>query len=223
MTSRTEPEPAAGRPGTPGRALPAPGNYMCGLTWDGTWLWHSDQGEGAIYAIDPGDGSVARSFECEAVRADLAYDGTYLCQIGGRPKRLVLIDPASGEPAGERPVLPATGQLTGVEYGPEGAWMLLRGPTVVQLRSRDDLGVVRQFPARGESPAGLTYADGVVVYGDFEQGTLTALRAADGTELGSIGVPGRPTGLTWDGERIWYCDFPARAIRSLALPDGWVA
>ena len=197
--------------------LPGPAEYMCGLTWDGTTLWHSDQDAAKVYAIDPADGRVVREFSNALVRADLAFDGTWLAQVGGRPKRLVLLDRLTGEVRGHRPVLPASGRLTGTEYGPEGVWMCLRGPTVVQLRDRDTMEVLREHPAHGSSPAGLTYADGVVVYGDFDDAALYAMDPETGADLGSLPVPGRPTGLTWDGERIWYCDFPARSFRAVEL------
>ena len=199
------------------RTLPSPASYLCGLTWDGVRLWHSDQEARKIWAIDPADGTVVRTFDCGRVRADLAYGGHLLYQVGGRPKRLVLIDPETGEITGEKPVLPSSGRLTGVEFGPEGVWMCLREPTVVQLRDYDTMTVQREFPAGGSSPSGLTYAAGVVVHGDFDEAVLRLTRADDGEPLGTVPVPGRPTGLTSDGEHLWYCDFPARSLRALAL------
>lgn len=197
--------------------LPGPGGYMCGLTWDGGRLWHSDQEAEMIYAIDPRDGTVTRQYPCPDVRADLAFDGERLLQVGGRPKRLVQVDPGTGEVVGSKPVLPASGRLTGTELGPEGIWLLLRGPTVVQLRDYASMEVIRELPAQGESPSGLTYAAGVVVYGDFDDGVLRAMDASTGEHLAQMAVPGRPTGITWDGERLWYCDFPARSFRAVEL------
>ncbi|GAA4447436.1 hypothetical protein [Phytohabitans houttuyneae] len=199
------------------RTIPAPSAYMCGLTWDGTRLWHSDQDVETIYAVDPRDGTVTLEFPCPHVRADLAFDGASLLQVGGRPKQLVLVDPTTGEVTGMKPVPPASGRLTGVEMGPEGIWMLMRAPTVVQLRDYATMDVIREFPAFGESPSGLTYAAGTVVYGDFDDGVLRAMDPRTGTPLGEAPVPGRPTGLTWDGERLWYCDFPGRSFRAIAL------
>jgi outer membrane protein assembly factor BamB len=199
------------------RTIPGVDAYMCGLTWDGTRFWHSDQGTETIYAIDPGTGAVTRQFPCPYVRADLAFDGTRLVQIGDRPKRLVLLDPATGEIVGGKPVLPASGRLTGAEMGEEGIWMVLRGPTVVQLRDYASMEVIREFPALGESPSGLTYAGGVVVYGDFDDRSLRAMDARTGEHLGQVALPGSPTGLTFDGELLWYCDFRARAFRALEL------
>lgn len=198
------------------RTLPGPSDYMCGLTFDGTLLWHSDQDAAKVYAVDPGDGRVVREFDCQKVRADLAHDGRWLCQVGGRPKRVVLLDPENGAVVGEKAVLPASGRLTGLESSAEGFWMILRGPTTVQLRDHETMTVQREFPAMGESPSGLTYADGVVVYGDFDDGTLYAMDPHTGEHLGSVPTGGRPTGLTWDGEHVWFCDFPTRSFRAVA-------
>ena len=197
--------------------IPGPAAYMCGLTWDGTWLWQSDQDAARIYAVDSADGTVRREFACPSVRADLAFDGEHLVQVGDRPKQLVLVDRDGGEIVGRKPVPPASGRLTGVELGPEGVWMVLRGPTVVQLRDYESMAVVHEFAALGESPSGLTYAGGTVVYGDFDDGALRAMDARTGRHLGTIAVPGRPTGLTWDGRRLWYCDVPGRSFRALEL------
>jgi hypothetical protein len=199
------------------RTLPAPAAYLCGLTWDGTTLWHSDQDAKKIFAIDPESGEVLRELHCPRVRADLAYDGAMLCQVGGRPKRILLVDPETGDITGEKAVLPASGRLTGIEFGPQGLWMCLRGPTVVQLRDYATMTVQREYLAIGDSPSGLTYAGGVIVYGDFDDAVLRAMHPDTGELVGEVPVSGRPTGLTWAGEHLWYCDFPAHGLRAIEL------
>jgi outer membrane protein assembly factor BamB len=201
------------------RTLPAPGEYLCGLTWDGARLWHSDQKALHIYALERSDGCVVRQFPCPSVRADLAFDGAHLCQIGGRPKRLVLIDRDTGATVGTRPIDPPSGRVTGVELAPEGLWLLLRGPTVVQLRDYPAMTVRREHPVPGESPSGLTVADGIIACGDFEAGLVHALDARTGRFLGCARLEGRPTGMTWDGECLWYCDFQAGALRAVDFDD----
>jgi hypothetical protein len=203
-------------PAAPPHVVAAPGTYLCGLTWDGRLLWHSDQVAARVYAIDPGDGVVVRSFPSGWVRADLAYDGRLLAQVGGRPKRLALIDPADGAPAGTLPILPANDRTTGIEIAPDGLWALLRGPNVVQLRTYPELEVVREHRVPGDAPSGLTVVGPYVVFGDFAAATLHVVDRATGEHVRSAAVQGKPTGMTWDGERLWYCDFPARALRALA-------
>ncbi|WP_167475140.1 hypothetical protein [Nocardia arthritidis] len=199
------------------KTLPAPADYLCGLTWDGSRLWHSDQNARRIFAIDPANGAVTRTLSCARVRADLTWDGSRLLQVGGHPKRLLVIDPETGEVDGELPVRPPSGRLTGVEFGPDGLWMCLRGPTVVQLRDYETMEIEREYPTGGASPSGLTCADGMVVHGDFDDATLRVIDAKTGAPVGAFRVPGRPTGLTWDGSHLWYCDFPARRLRAVEL------
>jgi outer membrane protein assembly factor BamB len=191
---------------------------MCGLTWDGYQLWHSDQEALRIYAIDRETGAVRRVIDCPWVRADLANHDGLLCQVGGRPKRIVLVDPATGRTAGQKRVLPASGRLCGIETGPDGMWMCLRAPAVVQLRDMESMTVRREYPVAG-SPSGLTYVDGVVVYSEFDGGVVRAVDAGTGEPLGTVPVEGHPTGMTWDGEHLWYCDFATRTIKAIRLED----
>jgi hypothetical protein len=199
-------------------SIPAPGSYLCGLAWDGERLWHSDQEAARIWALDPESGAVLRSLTCPWVRADLTFSDGLLGQIGGRPKRIVEVDPRTGAVVRHRPVRPPSGRLTGLERGPEGVWMCLRAPAVVQLRDVATLTVQAEYPIAG-SPSGLTYADGVVVYGDFEAGLLRAVDAGSGALRAAAPVGGHPTGVTWDGERLWYCDFRARRLAAVRLAD----
>ena len=198
------------------RAVPGPGRYMCGLTWTGGYLWHSDQEAGKIYAIDPADGTVAATLDCPQARADLTCHDGLLCQVGGRPKRLLVIDPATGQLAGQKEVPPPSGRLCGIEMGPEGMWMCLRDPSVVQLRDYATMSVLREYPVPGE-PSGLTYADGVVVYSEFQAGLMHAFDTRSQTMLGTTAVRGHPTGTTWDGTLLWYCDFRAREFAAVEL------
>jgi hypothetical protein len=198
------------------RSVSAPAGYLCGLTWDGVKLWHSDQDAGKIWALDPVTGAVSRTIDCGWVRADLTYHDGLLWQVGGRPKRLVLIDPGTGRVVGQKQVLPASGRLCGIEIGPEGAWMCLRSPSVLQLRDLETMTVQAEFPIEG-APSGATYAHGVVVYGEFEVGLLRAVDTATGELLDTLQVAGHPTGMAWDGEHIWYCDFAARAVKAVSL------
>jgi hypothetical protein len=204
-------------PGPVVRTIPAPTSYLCGLTWDGELLWHSDQDEELIIAIDPADGRVVRRFACPWVRADLTHDGEALLQVGGRPKRLVVVDPVGGRVTGRRELPPADGRTTGVEMGPEGLWSCLRGPSTITLRDRATLRVLREFPVGGSSPSGLTVAGDVVVHGDFDEGVLRSTDGRTGEPRGRLDVPGKPTGITWDGELVWYCDFSGRCFRAVPL------
>ncbi|WP_447002692.1 hypothetical protein ACRAKI_23620 [Saccharothrix isguenensis] len=200
------------------RSLPSPGAYMCGLTWSDGLLWHSDQDAGRIWAVDPRYGDVERELECSRVRADLTYHDSLLCQIGGRPKRFVLVDPESGEVVGTKPVEPASGRLCGAEMTAAGMWMCLREPAVLQLRDFETMTVRREMPIVG-TPSGMTCVNRTVVYGEFETGLVRAVDTTTEQVVGTARVEGRPTGMAWDGYSLWYCDFAARRFKAIRLDD----
>jgi hypothetical protein len=200
------------------RSLPAPGTYLCGLTWDGERLWHSDQQAGQLFAIDPTTGAVLTTVDCPRARADLAFHDGLLCQVGGKPKRLLLVDARTGRAVGEKEVAPPSGRLCGVEMSPEGMWMGLRSPAILQLRDFATMAVLREFPVLGH-PSGLTYVDGVVLYTEFENCQVRAYDAVTGAPRGVVPLAGRPVGMTWDGSHVWYCDFAARRFNAVSLAD----
>ncbi|WP_159941983.1 MULTISPECIES: hypothetical protein [unclassified Nocardiopsis] len=195
-------------------SLPVPGTYLCGLTWDGGRFWHSDQRAGELYALDPADGRVLARHSCPGARADLAFVDGLVCQVGERPKRLLLIDPGTGEVTGRKAVRPSNGRLCGTEAGPEGVWMCLRRPPVVQLRDFATMTVLREFPVEG-NPSGLTYADGTVFYSDYEEKVIRGYDVLTERKVFSAPAVGNPTGMAWDGRLLWYCDFPGRALRAI--------
>lgn len=208
------------------RSLPVSGDYLCGLTFDGGHLWYSDQEAGKIFAVDPATGAAVRELSCTKVRADLAFHNGQLCQVGGRPKRVVVVDPTTGDIVAEKPVRPSNGRLCGIEMGPDGMWMCLRNPAVLQLRDFDTMTVRRELPVQG-APSGLTYLDSTVryglgstvLYGDFDEGVVRAVDVDTGRLLATVAVEGRPTGMTCDGEYVWYCDFPARSLKAMRPAD----
>lgn len=200
-------------------SIPGPSDYMCGLTWSGRRLWHSDQEAKQLYALDRSTGAVERQFRCASVRADLAWSGTHLWQIGMRPKRFLVISEDDGSQQERVAITPSNGRVTGAEFGPDGIWMLLRAPQVIQLRtvSGDETTISREFAVPGEHPSGLTYADGVVYYGDFDQQLIRGIDVVTEEVVLEYPAAGSPTGLAWDGALLWYCDFQARRVRALEL------
>ncbi|MFI9005784.1 YncE family protein [Actinosynnema sp. NPDC053489] len=200
------------------RSLPSPGDYLCGLTWFDRLLWQSDQDAGRIWAVEPGFGEVVRELECDRVRADLTHHDGLLCQVGGRPKRLVLVDPATGGVVGTKAVTPSNGRLCGVEATAEGVWMCLRAPAVLQLRDFETMTVLREIPVEG-SPSGLTAVNRTAVYAEFDTGLVRAVDTRTGRITGTARVEGAPTGMAWDGYSLWYCDFRARRLKAIRLDD----
>ena len=80
----------------PAYIFSSPGEHLCGLAFDGQWLWHSDGAMMEIYQIEIPTGRVVKTLDCPGIRTGLAYDGQHLCQIVDSPNQLRFIDPATG-------------------------------------------------------------------------------------------------------------------------------
>jgi len=197
--------------------IPAPGTHLCGLAWDGTTLWHSDAGTATIYALDPQTGTVRFSLRCPGVRTDLTWAGELLVQVIDTPKRLCYLRPTGGV-AGFQPVEPPTTVLCGLEASGDQLWLGYEVPPTIQLRDLETLTVQRELPVEGRI-AGLTCLPNLVIYADHENSLIRSVDAISGEIVGRLKVSGSPTGLTWDGSRLWYCDYDSHEICAIE-PDG---
>lgn len=201
------------------RRFAAPGTHLCGLAWDGENLWHSDAATDAVYALDPATGEVRARFACPSVRTGITWTGELLVQIVGRPKRLCYLR-RDGEIVGYRPLDPPGERFCGIEADGPALWLGLEHPGAVELRDGHTLQTRRAFAVEGDV-AGLTLAPGVVVYADHRAGLVRAVHAGTGELLGRRRVAGAPTGLTWDGTLLWYCDYDAREICAVDPAGLW--
>lgn len=81
----------------------APGGYVEGLAWDGTYLWAVDNDGGpyetnVVYKLDPVNGTVLNSFGVDAVWIHgLAWDGQYLWMIDFDSHLIHKVDPETGD------------------------------------------------------------------------------------------------------------------------------
>jgi hypothetical protein len=194
-------------------AFPAPGEHLCGLAWDGEHLWHSDAGTERIYCFTR-DGTLVRELACPDVRTCLSWDGRHLWQVAGRPKRLRCLDAADG--AIVRVVEIDSERACGIEIDHDAYWLTYEGEGRIELRSLEDNRVIRSFGAEPRI-AGIALADGTLWYAADQLGVLVAVDPATGDERERRSVGGTPTGLTWDGERLWYADFAGRRIVALGI------
>lgn len=202
---------------TPVRQLHAPGSHLCGLAWDGTHLWHSDGTHEAVFKLDPIDGTVAQRIPCRGVRTGLAYDGRYLWQVVGKPKRLCQLE--QGKIVGYRAVLPASNRLCGLEFAQDNLWLGFHAPGVIEKRSAATLELLTSNAVEGDV-ADITFARGTLLYTTFSEAMLNVLDHSFERVAARYPLGFQPTGLTWDGELLWICDFHARIIRAFQLEVG---
>jgi hypothetical protein len=57
----------------------------------------------------------------------------------------------------------------------------------------------------------------LVAFADYAQARVTLLDPARRRVVTVIPVDGNPTGLTWDGHRLWYCDYATAHLRAVEV------
>ncbi len=206
----------------PLHSIPSPTSHLCGLAWVDGCLWYSDGRESALYRLDPENGEALAVHRIPDVNTSLSYDGGYLWQVTGEgylagPKGVTKIDPDSGT------VLEVIGlgedsmYVAGVEVRGDEVWVGLEQRGRLQQRRLYTNEILRDF---GVEPriAGIAAADGSFFYCEFEQRLLVEVDPETGAELARYMLDGNPTGLTWDGENVWYNDYTGKKIRKVKPP-----
>jgi len=135
-----------------------------------------------------------------------------------------VIDPDTGRVIEERDNPRPAGVLCGLEAAGDSIWMGYKNPAVLDLRRRSDLALIDSIPVDSEV-AGVTAAGPFVAFADFSRAILTLIDPETKAVALRVGVPGHPTGLTWDGRRAWYCDYSGVQLRAVEVlgngrPDG---
>lgn len=198
------------------RDLPVRGIDPCGLTWLGECLWFSEAVSGQISAVDPVTGKVVHRVDCAGVRGDLTTYGGLLVQVVGDRMALRFIDPESGRCEHEL-ANPCPGStLRGLEATSQGIWFGYSDLRRAELRDPEGLRLLDTIHLRRQV-SGLTASDSYVAYSHRQSGLINLVDVQQGREVASYDVAGNPTGVTWDGTRIWYCDWGTLQIRAIEV------
>ena len=156
---------------------------------------------------------MVKRLPCPGVRTGLtaADGGRRLVQVVGGDKRLRAIDPHSGDVLDEYPNPRPGGELCGLQATAEGLWTGYRDPPTIDLRRHVDLEALASFPVT-EDVADLTVIGHLVVFANHRDARLNVLNPDIGEIVRVIPVSGGPTGVTWDGSRLWYCDHAGQRL-----------
>jgi hypothetical protein len=188
---------------------------LCGLTWSGQCLWYSDSIREQVVAVDPYTATTVQRIRCEGLRVGLAIVDGNLVYAAGPDLRLQIIDPNTGTLLAEARN-PRPGEvLGGLEGGRDGLWMGYRD--CLELRRVTDFALLNSTPVPG-SISGITVTDRYVAYSDRRTEAITLVDTVLGQAVLPINVHGTPTGLAWDGSRVWYCDTAASRLRAIDVP-----
>lgn len=186
------------------------------MTWDGRHLWHSDASTDRIYCLEPLTGKVLRDIPCDEVRTDLAFDGEALWQIAGRPKRISVLESKSGRLQHEIELGTNAENACGLLVEGSAYWVGFKHEGLIEKRSLRDNTLLAEYRS-------LPYVDGLALvdttlwHTSFRESLLVGIDTGTGVETRRYRLPGKPTGMCWDGEKIWYSDYGYRRVNAVRL------
>jgi hypothetical protein len=197
--------------------IPVEGERLCGLTFVDGLLWFSDASLEQILAVRIDNGQIERRIVCPGVRTGLSHFGRHLIQVVTAARVLREIDIDSGAILRELPNPRPDRELCGIETCRKGIWLGYRDVQRLDLRRYHDLKLVDTI-AVDDDVAGVTVVDRFIAFASYPKALIHLVDPQAKLVVASIGVPGNPTGLTFDGRRIWYCDYNTSQIRAIELP-----
>jgi len=90
-------------------------------------------------------------------------------------------------------------------------WVSLEEKARLQLRKMYTNEIIRDFKVEPRI-AGIVSNDSLLFYCEFDQQLLVEIDPESGEERNRYKLEGNPTGLTRDGENIWYNDYTGKKI-----------
>ena len=199
------------------RSYPAPGSHLCGIAWDGYYLWHADAGTDRLYCLDVHTGTILQEVACPEVRTGLTYDGTSLWQMAGLPKRIRVINPADGQIVREIGLGEHAEGMGGLFVDGTSYWLGPEQEGMIEQHSLGDNTVLATFGVV-PSAEGISIVGSTLWYTSYRQRLLAAIDLRTGEEMQRYRLPGDPTGICWDGTQLWYSDYLHRQLCAVHLP-----
>ena len=147
---------------TPGAGLPL------GMTFDGTYFWHSDYATDRIYRLDRTDLHAVYSFPSPRLDpADLAWDGNYLWAAILPSGPIIKIHPKTGAEVGSIPAPGKNPRPFGLTYANGYLYVGDDGTNRIFKVNPNTGAVVDSWPAPGTYPAGLAFDGRYLWVSDF--------------------------------------------------------
>jgi hypothetical protein len=197
--------------------ISVPGKHLCGLTWKDDLLWFSDAGLNEIIGVSPQTGALACHIECPEVRTGLTVINGDFLQVVGVGRALRLIDCRTNEAVREFPNPRPGRDLCDIESTSKGVWLGYEDPPMLELRGLQGFELLDNIPV-DEPVAGVTVVNQYVAYSCYATRHIHVVDPVSKEVATTMEVLGNPTGLTWDGSLLWYCDYTNVRLRALELP-----
>ena len=210
----------------------APGAKPNGLQATPTGLWLIDQGDGYLYKLDYGDGSIMARLPTDTDRSSgVTEGGGFLWVASTYTARLHKLDmdgstvehydtPGKGVVKfGSRSKSTITG-AHGMEWVDDhNMWVAVPPARQIYLMDPSTMRVKRSIPSPGVRPHGLFLSDGALWCADTQMAKVHKLDPGTGDILEEIDVPDPELhGMTvYDGD-IWFCCAETRRVCTIPLP-----
>lgn len=118
-----------------------------------------------------------------------------------------------------KPFAPRPGhRITGLHLGEAGIYLAYAELGVLDVRETDDLEQVVACHTLNEGLRGLTLIGEAVALGCVPETGLVHMLNLDTESRFDVSAYGKPTGVAWDGERVWLIDGATFQLRRLQLP-----
>jgi streptogramin lyase len=204
-----------------GYSFPAPTGNTNGLTYDGRYLWHTNDEDPIIYKINPFGGTVVGTLEDRLQdQGDLEFGGKFLWIVSENDHNIHKVDPATGKtldtihvegipPGNQRRNGQNDIQLEGITFDGRELWV--DGGTNRIIR----IDPVTREQRMYEMSFDMGYLDGMTwafdhlwivtnnatIY-EIDPCSMGILDKFDAPAAGGHG----PEGFAFDGENLWFAD-----------------
>jgi transglutaminase-like putative cysteine protease/sugar lactone lactonase YvrE len=215
-------------PGKIKKSFTTPGQFVTGITYDGTNLWIADRKADKLFCVDTKTGKILRSIASPAYwPMGLAYDGTYLWNAdvkGGIPLAehyegiIYKIDPNDGTVL-QQLISPAK-TPRGLTWDGHYLWVVDDATDKLIQFDANDGTTIKEFSAPSGGSSGLAYDGKYLWVSDHSANAIYMVDPENGKVLMILDAPGNNSiGLTYDGTYLWNADRDVNKIFQIITND----
>lgn len=194
------------------------GSQPGGVVFDGANIWVVNNGSNNVTKLRASDGACVGTcaFPAGTFPNAIGFDGANIW-VGSAPDNMITkLRASDGTNIGTIPFSNASAMA----FDGINMWVVNQGSggsngSVTKIRASDN-AVLGTFPV-GRTPLGIAYDGSNVWITNWDDNTVTRLRASDGACIGTCTIPAgvRPVGIAFDGSHIWVVNTGSNTLSKL--------